>query len=527
MVRVLVRGSGDVGSAIAHALYRAGYTVVLHDTPKPSHSRRAMAFVDALYEGIAELDGVLAKRARTICDLVKMLRCGRAVPVADAPLEKVVAAVHPDVVVDARMRKREQPEPQRDLAPLVIGLGPNFAAGVNADAAIETQWGDELSAVLWSGRTHDLAGEPQEIAGHARDRYVYAPVGGLFRTSFNVGDVITAGQVVARIGDTAVYAPLSGCLRGITHDGAQVANGAKVLEVDPRGAPEAVRGVGERPRRIAEGVLKALNAKGLQPVRGAGKSFSVGALIALLGGLIGLGGAEFRLPALVRLFRFDVREAIAINVLVSLVTVAAALLFRAGLQGAAPFFLYFDGVVALVLGSLVGAFIGGGLVARLDTHVLYRMVAGLLVVLAIVMAAHGFLPHEGTQLTENRPLLFVLGSVCGVGIGMVGSMLGVAGGELLIPVLVLLYGADIKTAGTLALSVSLPMLLVTVARLRRLPAARAAAGHSGFVASMAVGSLTGAFVGSMLVGVAPEQLLSIALAVILLISALKTFGRRR
>jgi xanthine dehydrogenase accessory factor len=93
MAVILVRGTGDVGSAVAYSLYRAGHSVLLHDSPKASHSRRAMAFVNALYEGIAELDGVLAKRARTINDLIKMLRCGRAVPVVEAPIETVVAAV--------------------------------------------------------------------------------------------------------------------------------------------------------------------------------------------------------------------------------------------------------------------------------------------------------------------------------------------------------------------------------------------------------------------------------------------------
>ena len=106
MALVLVRGSGDVGSAVAHALYRAGHRVLLHDTPEPSHSRRGMAFVNALYEGIAELDGVLAKRAKTTADLAKMLDCGRAVPVIDTPLEKVLTTISPDVLVDARMRKR-------------------------------------------------------------------------------------------------------------------------------------------------------------------------------------------------------------------------------------------------------------------------------------------------------------------------------------------------------------------------------------------------------------------------------------
>jgi xanthine dehydrogenase accessory factor len=484
-----------------------------------------MAFVDALYEGIAELDGVLAKRARKLSDLAKMLRCGRAVPVVEAPLENVIAEVHPDVLIDARMRKRKQPEPQRDLAPLVIGLGPNFEVGVNADIAIETKWGDELGAVLWSGRTQNLAGEPQEIAGHARDRYVYAPANGVFSTSLNVGDMVVAGQEVARIENAVICAPLSGCLRGLAHDGALVKHGAKVLEVDPRGAPASVRGVGERPRRIAEGVLKALSAKNVRPGYGVGRPFAVGALIATLGGLIGLGGAEFRLPALVRFFRFDVREAIAINVLVSLVTVAAALAFRGGFQGATLFLAHLNGFVALVLGSLIGAYAGSGLVARLDTHKLHRMVGGLLIALAVVMATHGFMPHSETQITQNAVLLFVLGSVCGVGIGMVGSMLGVAGGELLIPAWVLIYGADIKTAGTLALSVSLPMLLVTVWRMRNLPSARAAAGRPRFITAMAIGSLLGAFIGSRLVGVAPEQTLSLVLAVILLISAVKTFGK--
>jgi uncharacterized membrane protein YfcA len=78
------------------------------------------------------------------------------------------------------------------------------------------------------------------------------------------------------------------------------------------------------------------------------------------------------------------------------------------------------------------------------------------------MAAHGFMPHAGVPLTEGGGLLFALGSATGVAIGLVGSMLGVAGGELLIPALVLLYGLDVKSAGTVSLAVSLPMLLLTI-----------------------------------------------------------------
>ena len=163
MGTVLVRGTGDVGSAVAYALFRAGHAVVLHDQPRPPHHRRGMAFVDALYAGVVDLQGVIGKKARTLDDLPHMRRCGRAVPVSDAPFDKVIAMVCPDVLVDARMRKRAHPESQRGLAPLTIGLGPNFEAGVNADAVVETAWGDELGAVLWSGRTRTSQANPRKL----------------------------------------------------------------------------------------------------------------------------------------------------------------------------------------------------------------------------------------------------------------------------------------------------------------------------------------------------------------------------
>src|SRR5438046_1890657 len=112
---VLVRGSGDVGSAVAHCLFTAGLCPVLHDTPQPAHCRRGMAFTDALFDGKTFLDGVLAKRARDVTALSAMITCGRAIAATTEPFIDVLVAVRPDIVVDARMRKREMPESQRGL----------------------------------------------------------------------------------------------------------------------------------------------------------------------------------------------------------------------------------------------------------------------------------------------------------------------------------------------------------------------------------------------------------------------------
>ena len=256
---VVIRGAGDVGSAAAHALFGAEYAVVLQDEPRPSHARRGMSFTDAFYDGVATLAGRVGKRARDAADLPPMIRCRRAVAVTDIPIAHVLDLISPEVLVDARMRKRITPESQRGLAALVVGLGPNYEAGQNADLVVETGWGEDLGKVIRVGRSRELAGEPQLIEGHGRDRYVYSSCDGIFATTLRIGDRVHLGQEVARVGDAPLHAPLSGMLRGLTHAGAIVTVGAKVIEVDPRASAAQVYGLGDRPRRIAVGVVDAVD----------------------------------------------------------------------------------------------------------------------------------------------------------------------------------------------------------------------------------------------------------------------------
>lgn len=257
-LKILVRGSGDVASAVAHQLYGAGYKVVMHDAAFPAATRRTMAFCDAIFDGQATLAGVRAKLCANISELIAALDAHALIPVSTANLLELLPMLQPQVLVDARMRKHHQPEAQMALAPFTVGLGPNFVAGHTVHAAVETGWGGSLGQVIWEGAPRALAGEPQTIAGHARDRYVYAPAAGVFRTSCRIGDRVTAGQALARIGDTLLHAPISGRLRGLTHDGVPVSEKTKVIEVDPRGEAAVLEGIAERPGRIARGVLEAI-----------------------------------------------------------------------------------------------------------------------------------------------------------------------------------------------------------------------------------------------------------------------------
>lgn len=258
MAICLIRGAGDVGSAVAHILFAQGYDVFVHDSPSPAHLRRGMSFVDAFFSGTAQLERVMGKRARDIKDLLPMAKCRRAIPVITGEINQVLRGIEPAVVIDARMRKRMVPDNERLSNRITIGLGPNFVAGGNVDFAIETAWGDDLGKVIKQGATKKLAGEPRPIDGAGRERNVYAFRAGEFRTAHVIGQRVRQGEVVGVLDEHFVTAPLAGCIRGLTHHGVRVESGAKIVEIDPRGDPATCFGLGERPQRIASGVLTAV-----------------------------------------------------------------------------------------------------------------------------------------------------------------------------------------------------------------------------------------------------------------------------
>lgn len=255
---MLVRGVGDVGSAVSIVLFRAGYAVALHDEPQPATPRRGMAFADAAFDGTATLDGIVARRVGSAAELRDALAARAVIPLALWPYPAMLNSADWSAVIDGRMRKRATPERQRGTAPLTIGLGPNFIAGDNVDLAIETAWGDRLGAVVRSGPTLPLAGEPRPIGGVARARFVYAPIAGVLETGARIGDRIGDGDLIATIEAVPLRAPFAGSIRGLTRNGVLITAGAKVIEIDPRGNPATAFGLGERPRQIAEGVLQAL-----------------------------------------------------------------------------------------------------------------------------------------------------------------------------------------------------------------------------------------------------------------------------
>lgn len=247
-----------------------------------------------------------------------------------------------------------------------------------------------------------------------------------------------------------------------------------------------------------------------------------GAAVGLVGGLIGLGGAEFRLPLLIGLFGFAALEAVILNKATSLVVVTVALPFRTGTVPLDLVLAEWPIILNLLTGSLLGAWIGAGLAVRMKSRTLYRVLAVLLVLIAAVLALSHSTSLSSTALVTGWAQI-VAGLVAGFCIGIVAALMGVAGGELLIPTLVLLFGVDLKLAGSLSLAISLPTMLVGFARYSLDDSFSVLRLNRGFVVLMALGSVIGVAVGGQLLGLVPETALLPVLVAILLVSSIKVW----
>ncbi len=251
------------------------------------------------------------------------------------------------------------------------------------------------------------------------------------------------------------------------------------------------------------------------------KSFFYGTLIGILGGLIGLGGAEFRLPVLTFIFEFSTIHAVIINLIISWITVASSLIFRWESWSAID--AYLPIVTTLLSGSLIGASAGVSLASRINEKKLDKIVAVLLGILALVMFAEAAIHFDPLKL--NSIALGLLGFCAGVIIGLFSSMLGVAGGELIIPTIALLYGIDIKIAGMLSLMISLPTIMIGLYRYRNKNSFTIVRPNIKFISLMGTGSIAGAFIGKSMLGIVSSSMLQIFLAIILSLSAIKLYKK--
>lgn len=258
-ILVLVRGAGEHASGTAHRLFRCGFRVVMTEIEAPLAVRRTVSFAEAVFDGRTIVCGVEARRVETIGADID----GAWIPVLVDPSARCRETLRPDVLVDARLKKSGV-ETRVGDAPLVIGLGPGFRAGVHAHAAIETARGHDLGRIVTEGEAAADTGVPGDIGGYTHERVLRASRAGLFRACREIGDTVGAGEAVGVVagesGEAPVAAAIGGVLRGLLRGGLRVEAGTKLGDVDPRGRREHCFTLSDKTRTISGGVLEAVLA---------------------------------------------------------------------------------------------------------------------------------------------------------------------------------------------------------------------------------------------------------------------------
>lgn len=234
------------------------------------------------------------------------------------------------------------------------------------------------------------------------------------------------------------------------------------------------------------------------------------------------------MPLLVAVFGYALRRAVVLNLIVSFVTVVAGASMRLA-SGQAPS-LPHDTVaivVSMMGGGMIGAYLGSGWVARLPAAGLRRAVRGLLLVIGALLLIESVRAWDSPGLPLGLAVRMAFGLVAGGLIGIASTLLGVAGGELIIPTLVFAFGADVKSAGTLSLLISIPTLMIGLWRHHARGTDVERGDVTALVVPMAVGSVGGAVAGAALVAYVSGPSLKALLGVILMGSALKIFDAER
>lgn len=245
----------------------------------------------------------------------------------------------------------------------------------------------------------------------------------------------------------------------------------------------------------------------------------VGLTAGLMSGLFGVGGGTVIVPLLVLLLHFDQRFAAGTS-LAAIVPTAAVGVISYALHDSVAW------IPALLLaaGAVIGAQIGTWLLPRVPLTFLRWAFVVFLV--AVIVSLFIVIPSRDAAL----PLTWLTGIALvalGVATGILSGLIGVGGGIIVVPALMLLFGAsDLIAKGTSLLMMIPTAVSGTIGNLRR--------GNVDLVAAAVIGGAActttalGAWIATLIDPFAANVLFAAFLAVISVQMAVRAArGRRR
>ncbi|MDD2371866.1 MAG: selenium-dependent molybdenum cofactor biosynthesis protein YqeB [Firmicutes bacterium] len=264
MIKVLIKGAGDLASGVAMAFHKSGFQVLMTEVEQPTVIRSTVAFATSVFKGEIKIEGVKGKHV-TADNFKECLDAGNIGIIID-PQGAIKDKYKPDVLVDAILAKKNIGTTIND-APIVIGCGPGFSAGEDCHLVIETKRGHYLGRVIEKGAAIENSGIPGIVEGRGLERVLYSPVEGMVKHYKKIGDIVDEGDIILKVEEIPVTSPFKGVIRGMITEGMIVPKAMKIGDVDPRIEPQFCFTISEKAMAIGrasvEGSLLMGRRKGL------------------------------------------------------------------------------------------------------------------------------------------------------------------------------------------------------------------------------------------------------------------------
>ena len=260
---VIVRGGGELASGTIHALFRAGFRVLVLEQKEPSATRRRVAFSEAMYRGESKVERIVCHKAKNLIEAKDRLKKGELVMLED-PEARCVKELKPQVLVDAILSHSTNGT-TRDMAEHTIALGPGFCAGRDVDVVVETMRGHNLGRLIYEGfsaRSQDIYSSTVGASANM-EHLIFAPEEGTVDVLRTISLMVKQGETIALLhtpdGRTLeIKATIDGVLRGALHKGSKVRKEQKIADIHPTMGQEECFTISDKARCVAGSVLEAV-----------------------------------------------------------------------------------------------------------------------------------------------------------------------------------------------------------------------------------------------------------------------------
>lgn len=116
-----------------------------------------------------------------------------------------------------------------------------------------------------------------------------------------------------------------------------------------------------------------------------------------------MGALSFACQYSLAPLRYAARQAVPLNLAVSLITVAASLIIRGGALSLSPLVPFIPVILALTTEAVAAAFVGTALVGRISNVRLEQVILVLLVTIGSALIVEAFLPQNVPALVPATP----------------------------------------------------------------------------------------------------------------------------